>query len=366
MSAQEDSPQKFQLHGYLKSMQGLSFDKNFSDVVGTNLLHNRMNLRYDISGHLYSVAEIRSRFFWGEEIRWQPGFGSRLRNPYELVDMSVVWVNRPSFVLQSNVERLYIEYHDADLSLRLGRQRLNWGIATTWNPNDIFNTYNFLDFDYEERAGVDGVKIAYSFNDDFNAELAYSRRENTGTEIAAIKLFYNQWAYDMQLIFGYYNRHLSAGAGWAGSICDAGFKGELQYVDSGLDDLSHFNVVAELDYVFADGWYCNVSALFNNRGIDTVVSDFTKIVFNPSPSSLMPSKWSTIISVAKEITPLIRASLGVVYSPGMSIGIVLPSLSYNISTDIDIDLVWQSFLARFDSNIQAMSHRGFLRMRWSY
>lgn len=34
-----------------------------------------------------------------------------------------------------------------------------------WNPNDWFNTYNYFDFDYEERPGTDAIRVRVYFKD---------------------------------------------------------------------------------------------------------------------------------------------------------------------------------------------------------
>ncbi len=48
----------------------------------------------------------------------------------------------------------------------------------------------------------------------------------------------------MQLITGWYNEHLTLGAGWAGNIKDAGFKGEVQYFFAGQRFNRSFKSVA--------------------------------------------------------------------------------------------------------------------------
>ena len=112
-----------------------------------------------------------------------------LKNDNELVNLQTAWIKNKSLVLHTNVERLYIDYKGDDWNVRLGRQRINWGITTTWNPNDIFNTYNFLDFDYEERPGVDGGKCNTFSAIHSNTELAYTNTGKKDGSIAALKVF---------------------------------------------------------------------------------------------------------------------------------------------------------------------------------
>ena len=185
-------PKKLTISGYIKDLQTLSFDKDFKELITGNLIHNRLNIKWKPSERITAVSEIRNRLYWGEEVKLTPGFASLLRNDNEKVNLQKAWIKNKSLVLHSNVERLYFDYQDNELNVRIGRQRINWGIATTWNPNDIFNVYNFLDFDYEERPGVDGGKFKYIFSSSFNAELAYAHTGKKGRRCSRVKIFTQQ------------------------------------------------------------------------------------------------------------------------------------------------------------------------------
>ncbi|KAA9035900.1 hypothetical protein FW778_20335 [Ginsengibacter hankyongi] len=361
-----DTPKKFTINAYIKSLQTLTFDKNFKDLVSGNLIHNRINIKWRPSENFTAVAEFRNRLFWGEDVKLTPGFASLLRNENELVNMQKVWINNKALVLHTNVERLYIDYQHSKWNARIGRQRINWGITTTWNPNDIFNTYNFLDFDYEERPGVDGGKVRYMVNSSSNAELAYSNTGKKDGDIAAIKYSLNKWNYDMQLITGWYKNHPTLGAGWAGYIKDAGFKGEVQYFFANKDSAEHFTMTLEGDYMFKKGWYVNVGMLFNNDGLYKPINSWDTINLKLSPENLMPTKWNVIVTTAKEFTPLLSANISMLYAPGTNIFIFFPTLQYNIATNLDVNLVWQSFFAEIRNNFEAVSHRCFLRLKWNF
>jgi len=304
--------------------------------------------------------------FWGEEVKQTPGFASLLRNENEKLNMQKAWIKNKSLVLHTNVERLYFDYQDDELNVRIGRQRINWGITTIWNPNDIFNTYNFLDFDYEERPGVDGGKFQYVFNSSFNTELAYAHTGKKDGSVVALKYSLNKWNYDMQLITGWYNEHPTLGAGWAGYIEDAGFKGEVQYFFGNKDSTDHLNLSLEGDYMFKKGWYVNAGLLFNNNGLYKPVDNWSTINLKLSPENLMPTKWNFILTTAKEITPLLSVNMSVLYAPGTNLLILFPSFQYNMATNLDVNLVWQSFFAEINKNFEAVNHRCFLRLKWSF
>ncbi|GAA3954903.1 hypothetical protein GCM10022209_60570 [Chitinophaga oryziterrae] len=354
------------INGYIKDLQTLTFDKDLSDLIAGNLIHNRINVKWKLSEKITGVAEFRNRLFWGEEVKLTPGFTSLLRNKNEAIDMQKIWIENRSMVLLTNVERLYFDYGNDKLNVRIGRQRINWGVNTTWNPNDIFNSYNFLDFDYEERSGVDAGKIRYQFNNSFNTEFAYNYTGKRNGSVAALKYALNKWNYDMQFITGWYQGQLTAGVGWAGSIKDAGFKGEAQYFFAGKDSSDHLNLALEGDYMFKKGWYLNLGLLFNNRGFNRPVENWNNLDLGLSPANLMPTKWNMIVTSTKEITPLLSINASVLYSPGTNLTIFYPSFQYNIATNLDINLVWQSFYAEQSQRFEAVNHRAFLRLKWSF
>jgi hypothetical protein len=351
------------LSGYLKDMISVQYNELAEKTLATNLVHNRINLKWDPENAWSGRFELRTRLFWGDDVSSQPYLKQQLRNANEAVDLSAAWQPSRSSLLITNVDRIWVEYKSKKWSSRIGRQRVNWGINNIWNPNDLFNTYNFLDFDYEERPGCDAVKGQYFINDLSNIEVVASAAD-TKTIIAA-KYFTNFRNYDLQWNSGLYLNTFTAGFGWAGSIKDAGFKGELQFYARNEEVPSQVLVSAEGDYSFKKGWYVSSGLLFNQRGLDHPLTDSGELVLTLTPRNLMPTKWNFLVSASKEFTPIVSGTLSMIYAPGTNLLIIYPSLRYNVATNWDLDLVWQSFFAETTS-FQALSHTGFFRVRWSF
>lgn len=357
----------FQVTGYVKDMQSLTFNSDFSQLVTGNLIHNRLNFRYKPSKKFTAGMEMRNRLFWGEEVRLTPDFSSGLRYSSEWADMSITWFETESMVLYSNIDRFWMEYASDTWNVRLGRQRINWGITTTWNPNDLFNTYNFLDFDYEERPATDAIKGQYLLGGMSYVELAVSRSGSPiDKTIAAARYFTNYRNYDIQFLAGWYLDQPTLGLGWSGSISNAGFKGETQYFIQRESYQSQLNVALEADYIFSNGWYVSGGGLYNSRGLDDPITTWNMASLELSPLNPMPTKWNLIGTLSKALTPLLTLSAGAVYAPKTNFLIVLPSLRYNLATNLDIDLVWQSFYAEQASGFDALTHRAFIRFKWSF
>jgi hypothetical protein len=365
-TAQDTIPEQLQFNGYVKDLQSLTYQENFTNLITGNLIHNRLNLRWIPSTRITASAELRNRLFWGEEVSLTPSFSSTLRNNNEAIDLSVNWIDEPRMVFHTNIDRLWIDYHHDKWSLRLGRQRINWGIGTTWNPNDLFNTFNFLDFDYEERPGADAVKFQYLTGAMSHVEFAFSLAENKNRGIAAVKYFTNVANYDLQFIAGLFQEQPTLGMGWSGSIRNTGFKGELQYFFLSANNREQLNLSVEADHVFAGGWYLNAGVLLNNLGQDESPLLWETASLELSPRNLMPTKWNTVLTINKEITPLISINTTAIYTPGTNLLILLPYFSFSLTENVGVNVVWQSFFAEGFARFDDISHRVFLRMKWNF
>ncbi len=357
---------RLQVNGYLKDLQSLNYQENLTNLITGNLIHHRLNVRWHPMRGLTTAVELRDRLFWGEEVATVPDFSGLLRNRNEALDLTWNLVEDERMVLNSTIDRLWIEYAEDKWNLRIGRQRVNWGIGTTWNPNDLFNTFNFLDFDYEERPGIDGLKLQYITGEMDYIETSVSFTKEADNMVAAVKYFKNVANYDLQFLVGMYHEQPTAGVGWSGSIRETGFKGEFQYFLARNNTAQQLNACIEADHVFSKGWYLNLGAFLNSTGATSSqeVSQLTNLRF--SPRALMPTKWNTSIMASKELTPLITLTATVIYSPRTNLTIFLPAMTYNASEDLEISFVWQSFFIDRQSSFDDLSHRCFLRFKWSH
>lgn len=358
---------KWTFSGYVKEMGSIGFDKYFHKAVPNNLLHNRINTKWKPCSTFTAALEIRNRLYWGDGVRDIPGFGRTLRNENEWVNLSAVWAGGNNYILHSNIDRLWAEFRRSRWNIRLGRQRIKWGLTTIWNPNDIFNTYNFLDFDYRERPGTDAVKVWYNINNTSAVDIAVSPSGKHTNTIAAARYTINKWGYNLQMLAGKYGNKFTAGFGWAAKLGNLGYRGEGQaFISDKKDSVSIFNYALELDYTFKKNWHVSGSVLHNTNGISEPVNNWSKINFRFSPVNLMPARWSFITSVSKEFTSLFTTELVLLYSPQVNMMIIYPSLKYKLPANLQVDLVCQSFFLELQKRFQATSHNFYLRFKWEF
>jgi hypothetical protein len=125
-------------------------------------------------------------------------------------------------------------------------------------------------------------------------------------------------------------------------------------------------MTVEGSYVFEKGWYVNAGFLFNSNGVYQPIQNWEMLNLDLSPENIMPTKWNMIITGSKQLTPLFSGSLSTLYAPGTNLLIFLPSLQYNLDTNLDVSLFWQSFFAELSNHFEGTAHRCFLRMKWSF
>lgn len=367
-SSDSTSP-RFRFGGYVKNIQSTYFVRDIDSNTSATIIHNRMNLRVDISKKWYARMELRNRIFYGEQIRLAQDFGNNI-NQYEgLLKLSHLWVNGHSFVAQSVVDRILLNYSDDKWDLCIGRQRINWGIHNVWNPNDIFNAYNFLDFDYEERPGSDAIRLQRNLKDNSTLELAFAPGKRRKEHTAAVMFRFNRKKYDFQLLGGVLKSDFVVGGGWAGSIKDAGFKGEVCYFIPQKDSpLTSKNLTVSLmtDITCKNNWYLCISALYNSNQANLFSPAGALSNANLSAKMLFPFKHTFYVSASKSISPIKSISISGIYSPEKNTVILIPNYNWNLAPNFDIDFIAQSFFAKKDKAYVNLISQFFIRGRWSF
>ena len=370
------------IKGYVKNLNIVSFSGN--PLIGNSdehFLHNRINLRIYPVKNVTVAAEFRNRFFYSGRTAETPSAKDMMGMDGGLIDMSWNIGNNVNPVhLNSTIDRLWVAYGNDKVDLRIGRQRINWGANLAWNPNDIFNAYNFVDFDYEERPGTDAVRFQYFGKNMSGFEIAIAPRENWKEATAALMYKFNAKEYDFQFIAGQFKEDITAGFGFAGNAGNAGLKGEIQWFgpyDGFVDSTHTVTGAISADYAFKNSLYLNASVLYNSNGIDDsnplkLAGFFSGAALGAK--NLMPTKYNGFVSFSYPITPLLSSSLAVIYGYGPNLLMINPSLTYSIVENWDILLAGQLFFSDFpeltsnglENKYQNLSNSVFLRLKFSY
>jgi len=378
LHAQEEKPKKAFVNGYLKNMTSLNDLRD--SVLADNLIHSRLNFRWYPSDEVRVYASLRSRLFVGETTKsLGKSFVDFIEYDTYYFDLSSAIYNEGSVLLHTIIDRLYLEWNHNDLSLKAGRQRINWGINTVWNPNDIFNAYSYFDFDYEERPGTDAIRLEYFTGVNSSLDVAVSLPAETigpegrsiNTLSAALMYKTNKWAYDFQFLTGYSRENWVLGAGWAGNLGSASLKGEMTYFlpeeETEWDPRAFVGTIS-IDHSIKNLFY-NISYLFNSAGPGELGAEGLLLLGSRSltAKNLSPYRHSVFIQAGYQVHPLVYGGLGAMLFPSNKAIFLSPFVNWNVFQDFDIDFIVQGFYGEdITSEFRALSVSYFLRGKWSF
>lgn len=365
ISLAQQNNKKLFINGYIKNMATFNFSESDS-LLMENLIHHRLNFKWYPTPNLTGKLELRNRIIFGDFAKNVPNYKALIDVNNDHFDLSYIPAeNNP--VIHLMVDRAYLQWIKGDWEIKAGRQRINWGVNLVWNPNDIFNSYSFFDFDYEERPGSDAVSITRYTGFASSIELAGTMADNFNETVIAGKWNLNHWGYDFQVIAGKMERSGIFGAGWAGNISGAGFKGEVSwFMDS---KSSQFLSSITFDYSFVNSLYLNGSILYNSNGANQLSSNslFDISLGSLDVRSLSPYQWNTFLQTSYQFHTLITGGVSAIFYPGDQGLFINPNLSYSVITNLDLDLIGQFFwgddlFGAYGSLAKVL----FLRMKWSY
>ena len=353
--------------GYVKYMNMLSFTDG-NDLLTDNLLHNRINLKAYLSNPLTFNASMRNRVFYGDRLKVIPQYPDFIDANQDMMDLSFFPFKKNRIFMHSTFDRLNFNYSSGYWDITIGRQRINWGINTVWNPNDLFNTNNFLDFDYEEKSGADAIRIQYFTGDMSSFELAYHPNkdfEGDKSVLAALYKF-NFKSFDMQFLTAKYYTDYSFGMGFAGNLKNAGIKGELNYFKTKEENQKDALVGSvSVDYGFKNGIYWMASALYNgNYQENTDLSFFNLFSNQLTARNLFPSQYAFFTQLSGNFGPAWSWSTGGMFGTDNKLFILMPSLAYSMTDNWEINLTSQVFFSELPQMEQ--QNLVYLRFRYSF
>src|SRR5680860_1859090 len=344
--------------GYLKQMNTTIYQPITKSVLLDGLLQNRINMTLYGDKSPWSLhAGLRTRMFYGNFFEENPDRGSTIHDENnDYLPLSVNIVDNRHLLVNSYLDRLYLQWTRKSWEMRLGRQRINWGISTFWNPNDLFNTFDFTDFDYEERPGSDALRVTWYSGPVSRLEGAIKMADNWDGVTAALLYRWNMGSFDFQVIGGKYQKNITTGGGWSGYMGDVGFKGEMMYFNSYDSQVTNtFNITTGFDYIFGTDLFTSLGYLYNEAGSTDQGTNL--FIFQLSARNLYPYRHAVYGSVNYTFTPLLTSGFSLVYSPvSTDPWFVSPTLSYNVAQDWDLDFISQIFVSEvttFNLNIFA-------------
>jgi hypothetical protein len=367
--------EQWMMRGYVKGLSAMQTLGDEGEIALENTLHNRFDVNWYMSDKFTFTVGMRNRIIVGNNVTLIPGYGDYIARDNGYFDLSWLWAEDDSWIGVSQLDRLMLDYTTGNLQITLGRQRINWGQTFVWNPNDLFNTYSYFDFDYEERPGSDALRIQYYLG--MSSKLELSTSLNSDKKLTSVGLYrFNTRGYDLQFLGGVFTEtDYVLGGGWSGSIKGGGFSGEITYfhpMDREEDPDSEVTATIHYDYTFRSSLNLQFEALYNGFGQEDLASGIGDLVFQDlSPKNLFPTQLAFFGSGAYDVTPLFSVMLAGIYGPEGNFYYVGPTLIYSLSNTMELTGVGQFYSSDevFDEDGEPLITSGaalFVRFKWSF
>ncbi len=364
----------------------------FDSWQNQSTIYNRINIWWTPTNSLEFHTGIRNNFTFGPLINTYSKFIDYAEiATFDDGYMDLTWKisGDDNNILYTNLDRLYAKFTHEKFEITVGRQRINWGTNLVWNPNDIFNAFNYFDFNYIERPGSDAVLLQYYTGDfsslqlagklNYQTEIADSLSTKKTLKLTAAAMYkFNHWSYDFQFFGGVMHDDVTAGLGWSGNIGGAGFSGELSW----FRDMNKFSdtsgiIIASVsaNYIFKNQLMADVSFIYNSNGStdkaylnqNGLLGSFSTIMSSSlNVKNLTPSRFDVFAQVSYPATPLINVSLSGMFNPYDKSSYAGPSATFSLTDNISLMLVGQIFMGDKLTEFGDFGQMYFLDLKWSF
>lgn len=373
--SQDESP-TWKCNGYISNVQSATFAEIEEPWQTENFLHNRLNLFWYPSPQWSGSIQFRNRFIYGDLVESYPGYGSLIEQDKGFINLNENLLTGDSYLLNTTIDRLWLQFTHQNFEVTIGRQRINWGHTFVWNPNDLFNTYSFFDVDYPERPGSDAIRLQYYTGFTSSIEMAAKLNAQNQMTLAGLWRF-SKWNYDIQILGGLLNEQdYMAGIGWSGYIHNASFRGELTYAHPQkhfLDTSGLLILSVSTDYTLPHSLSIRLEGLYNQLPENYRFAGFEQFYYQPlSAKQLSFTKLNLFAQISYPVTPLFQTSLSGIYYPKYEGYFIGPEFTYSLSQNLETALILQSFSGTFEQapktnkKTRQSVNIGYFRFKWNF
>jgi hypothetical protein len=367
---------KFFLNGYVKDLYmyykpELTLPDTEVNHLSSNLIHNRLNFRWYPAGKITFAVEARNRLYSGQLIREFPLYKDFTDSDPGYFDLAFTVASGNSWFLHTAIDRAWMDFTSGPWQITAGRQRINWGINLVWNPNDIFNTFDYFDFDYEERPGSDALKIQYYTGVTSSAEMVYkvqrNNPENRTESTFAGRYRFSRFRYDFQFIGGLMPNDYILGGGWSGDIKGGGFRGEVSwFIPKKSYSSEALSATISGDYTFKNSLYAHAAILYNSLGKTGKAGTREFFDMNISAKMLSLGRFNLFGQLTYPFTPLLSGSFSGIVNPSDGSSFMGPAITYSLGNNLELMVTGQLFFGDEGTEYGELGKAAYGRLKWAF
>ncbi len=359
----------FEINGYVSALHTSGYNDAFEEWNNLNKINNRLNLNVWLNNRISFNLEIQNRFYSGSYLSQFNGFSQPLIATTDYFNWSHNWINNNSTVFQSRIDRLFMDFSSGMFSIRVGRQRINWGQTLVWNVNDIFNSYSFFEIDNFEKYGCDAIRMTLFPSP--SSVIEATVKINSDEEItAAVMSRFNYNEMDFQIQGGVVDeKDVVIGAGITGDYKGLTIRTECSYyhpLNQNTNDKTTLLLNAGLDYVFSNRMAIQSEVLYNQLNNKDLTELFVVLFAAPVTSkTLSISEWSYALNWVFPVSPRLDLNISTVYFPDYSGYYLSPTIDFKLMKNLDLSGICQVYSLDYLGERNAITS-GTVRLKYHF
>jgi hypothetical protein len=314
-------------------------------------------------------AALNTYAYSGKLLKEYPPFSFLVFNRYDWLDLTHTWEDGSRALVFSRLDKAYLEYHKGRMTIRAGRQLINWGQTIVWNVNDLFNTFTLINMDDMLKQGSDAIRLSFYPAPTSVVEMA-AKLNNYNELTAAVMGRTNVKGIDLQLQTGLVeDKDWMIGGALTGHIDKLGLRSEWAWytrIDTGREVKDTWLIAMGAEFVFPNNLILQSELLYNSLDQTDPAALFSRLVsvsFNPRVRSV--SKWSLACNAAYIINPSLSLWLAFAWMPDYEAATFSPAMQFKINDHLDFSLNAMYLQGYYQQERQQASY-GMLKLRYVF
>jgi len=331
-------------------------------------LENRLEFKWDATDWLRFDIQARNRFIYGDFVETIPTYSLLIGSSNGFVDLSFLWADGRSFVGHTEFDRLLARFILNSIELTVGRQRINWGMDLVWNPNDIFNTFSYLNLEYPERPGTDAVNLKVYTGTLSYFDLVYQPHKTADSSAYGVRYRANIARTDFQALAARMAGYYVLGGGLSSELGQFAIRSEVSYFSAQKSDAkSGFVATLSADRSMGSNSFVQLGALYNSFGRRGSQEPLSLIEPRAqSPMMLSRGKVNLFVGVNGTVETLFTPSLVILANPIDWSAAVIPSVGYSASNNLTLALTAMLFTGHTTDEYPNNGQLAYFKVQWNF
>lgn len=331
-------------------------------------IENRLEFKYNTWEWFRIEAHMRNRFIYGDFVENIPNYSSLIDNSRNFIDLSLIWSDGRSFVGHTEFDRLFakITYHNIEFTV--GRQRINWGIDWVWNPNDVFNTFSYLNLEYPERPGTDALNLKVYTGSLSYIDIVYQPNKTVDSSAYGFRYRTNVSQTDFQVLVARMAGYYVLGGGFSSEAWQFAIRSEISYFHAHkASNKDGWVATLSADHSFGSNNFAQIGALFNSFGSKGSHNPLS--IIEPrvqSPMMLSRGKVSLFVGVNSTVVSLFTPSLSILTNPVDWSAAVIPSIGYSASDNLMLSFAAMLFTGQQTNEFPNIGQFIYCKVLWNF